>query len=303
MKDKKLVSYCVFTYNQEKYIEASIRGALKQSYSPLEIIISDDCSSDSTYALIHKTIESYDGPHRIIVNRNETNLGIGGHVSNICYSIANGDYLILIGGDDISVEKHVEQAVESIEKYPSVSMVDFNAEIINEKGNVIREIELDFDTKKFSLDDYIHMRKIQHFAPGRIFKRDLIDSFNPISRNCPTEDTVFVLRSLLIGGFMRMNLPLVKYRRHSSNTSSADGLSQLSNFAIVSQFISDVLYLFNSNILNEKLSTLLLKRLYLELKIRDLKFSKSRNRVIAKGKQIYVEILRLKFLLENYFLL
>ena len=47
--ERPLVSFCIVTYNQEKYIRAAIEGALKQTYSPMEIIISDDCSTDGTY--------------------------------------------------------------------------------------------------------------------------------------------------------------------------------------------------------------------------------------------------------------
>jgi glycosyltransferase involved in cell wall biosynthesis len=44
-----LVSLCIFTYNQEKYIREAVEGALSQDYPNLEIIISDDNSTDSTY--------------------------------------------------------------------------------------------------------------------------------------------------------------------------------------------------------------------------------------------------------------
>ena len=49
--EKKLVSYCLFAFNQEKYINEAIKGALNQTYSPLEIIISDDCSTDLTFQI------------------------------------------------------------------------------------------------------------------------------------------------------------------------------------------------------------------------------------------------------------
>ena len=44
-----LVSFCILTYNQEKFIEDAIKGALSQEYDNLEIIISDDGSTDRTY--------------------------------------------------------------------------------------------------------------------------------------------------------------------------------------------------------------------------------------------------------------
>ena len=51
---KPLVSYCLFTYKQERYISKSVDAALAQTYSPLEIIISDDGSDQETSAVVNK---------------------------------------------------------------------------------------------------------------------------------------------------------------------------------------------------------------------------------------------------------
>ena len=52
--NKPLISFLLLTYNQENYIQDAINGALAQTYSPLEIIISDDCSTDGTYKKIEE---------------------------------------------------------------------------------------------------------------------------------------------------------------------------------------------------------------------------------------------------------
>jgi glycosyltransferase involved in cell wall biosynthesis len=61
MQNKTLVSYCIFTYNQEQYIEECIRGALSQTYENLEIIISDDFSTDQTFKIIQRIQKEYGG--------------------------------------------------------------------------------------------------------------------------------------------------------------------------------------------------------------------------------------------------
>jgi len=296
MKDKKLVSYCLFAYNEENYIQASIHGALKQTYSPLEIIISDDCSTDSTYDIILKTIKSYNGPHKIIVNRNETNLGIGGHVSKICNSIANGEYLIIIGGDDISKEKHVEQAVDNFEKYPEVSLMDFSAEIIDEEGKEIRQVHLEYDYKKFTIDDYIRLKRIQSFAPGRILSKELIRKFNPISDNCPTEDSVFVFRSLLAGGFIRANLSLTQYRKHKYNISNSTGIRKIQHNKIIVQYIKDLIQFYEEDKISNDNFEILLKRLMLELQIRKINYTNNKKLI-----EILVKV-KIRYLKLTYFL-
>jgi glycosyltransferase involved in cell wall biosynthesis len=306
MKEKKLVSYCLFTYNQEKYIQASILGALNQSYSPLEIIISDDCSTDSTYAIIQKTIESYDGPHRIIVNRNETNLGIGGHVSKICNEIASGEYIVLLAGDDISKPNHVKIAYESMQKFPDIHMIDFCADIINSDSEIINESSVKYSFRKFELVDYLNLNHVESFGPGRIVKKEVFKDFGSISKTCPTEDSVMVLRSLLLGGFIRSNFKTVFYRKHDSNISNTSNISNLSNTAIISQYLTDLTHFYNNSLIGDQEFQTILKRILLEYKLRRYKYLNYSNIIKKLFKRLIIKVLEFNYLImkklfqENY---
>ncbi len=77
--DKPLVTFTLFAYNHEKYIrEKAVEGALAQTYTPLEIILSDDCSTDRTFEIIQEIAKSYTGKHQLVINRNKKNLGLAG---------------------------------------------------------------------------------------------------------------------------------------------------------------------------------------------------------------------------------
>ena len=82
-KNNPLVTVILFTFNQESYIAEAVESVLNQTYQTLEIIISDDCSSDATFDLIKELAEKISGPHSLRINRNTKNQGIGRHVSNI----------------------------------------------------------------------------------------------------------------------------------------------------------------------------------------------------------------------------
>ena len=69
------VTLGIFTYNQEKYIKQCILSAVALKYDNLEIIISDDCSTDNTFEVIQDTVSSIQTDHQIVINRNERNLG------------------------------------------------------------------------------------------------------------------------------------------------------------------------------------------------------------------------------------
>lgn len=302
MKKNKLVSYCLFTYNQEKYIEKCLSSALAQTYSPLEIIVSDDFSSDNTFEIVKKIKREYEGPHKIIINRNEKNLGIGPHVSKIIYDLSKGEYCVLIGGDDISKKNHVATAVAYIEgKFKDFNMLDFNANIIDSNGDFIKKIKLNYDYKQVKLVDFLKANKLESFAPGRIIKRNFFKSFDPISNNCPTEDVVLVLRSLLAGGFIRINEVLVNYRRHEANISSKENIAKFSNLAIIAQFAKDIIHLFNKNEINEKLTILLFQRIKLEYKLRNIQFSDKWYNKNVRIKLLIVKLYKFIFRIKFFF--
>jgi glycosyltransferase involved in cell wall biosynthesis len=106
--DRPLMSLLLFAYRQERYIEAAMRSALAQTYQPLEIIVSDDCSPDGTYAVMERIAAEYRGPHRLRINRNPVNLGMGAHYQHVL-GMAEGRYLVLAAGDDISEPSRVEE--------------------------------------------------------------------------------------------------------------------------------------------------------------------------------------------------
>jgi glycosyltransferase involved in cell wall biosynthesis len=90
--DLPLVSFVLIAYNQEQFIAEAIQGAFAQTYSPLEIILSDDCSRDGTFRIMEEMANAYHGPHTVILNRNPKNLGIGGHVNRVM-ELAQGEWI------------------------------------------------------------------------------------------------------------------------------------------------------------------------------------------------------------------
>lgn len=277
MEKSKLVSYCLFAYNQENFIEAAVKSALAQTYSPLEIIISEDASTDKTFEIISNLINEYTGPHKIILNSNQSNLGLGQHFSKVVNTMSSGEYIVVLAGDDSSLPTHVEKAIGYIDKHPNLAMVDFYAENMDENGVSLYTTTLDFKEQYFYLNDYLSFQGIKSFAPGRIFRRGLMTNFEPINKDCPTEDSVLVLRSLLYGGFLRVNEKLVFYRQHTNNISKS--LSGLSNQSIIDQYQKDVDYLFRQQKINLKDKNILLKRINLELKLRIFKYVNYKNKL------------------------
>src|SRR5690606_870089 len=62
---RPLVTFAVLAYQQEDLIRQAIEAAFAQTYSPLEIILSDDGSGDRTFEVIERMAAAYDGPHSV----------------------------------------------------------------------------------------------------------------------------------------------------------------------------------------------------------------------------------------------
>src|SRR6186713_3622158 len=94
-------SLLLLAYNQERYAEEAARSCLAQDSEPLEIVFSDDASSDRTHEILRSVAAAYRGPHRVVVRRNETNLGITGHYNRLVDE-SSGELLITAAADDTS---------------------------------------------------------------------------------------------------------------------------------------------------------------------------------------------------------
>lgn len=106
-----VVTFALLTFNQESYVEDAIRGAFGQDYPLLEIIISDDCSTDSTFDRVNEIARSYKGPHEIKVRKSSSNKGTLLHVLEVA-AIAKGSLLLLAAGDDVSKPDRTSRLVE-----------------------------------------------------------------------------------------------------------------------------------------------------------------------------------------------
>jgi len=211
-----LVTLALFSYNQEPFIEEAIEGALSQTYSPLEIILSDDCSSDATFEIMCSMAANYDGPHRVVTNRNSTNLGIAGHI-NYVMEISEGELIVGAAGDDISLPERTATLASVWEKHgrPLASLYS-SYEVVDDSGALIGLEKFESEHQKNDSLNRIDGKQLV-VGPSHAWSRILFERFGDIEFDAVNEDVVIQFRASLLGGIIVVPETLIKYRLHGKN--------------------------------------------------------------------------------------
>ena len=217
------VTFVLFAYNQEQFIREAVSSALMQDYESLNIIISDDFSSDTTFEIIKSMVDRYIGPHKIILNRNETNLGGYGfcaHVNKV-FELVQDDLIIIAAGDDISLPERTSVIVDAwlAAGKPSGSLhsaVRTISTLPLKNDKVIRG--------RATFDDLSIRRAIRTGVVGLLgcshaITRDIFTGFGRLPDSIVFEDRALAFRSFLAGKIIYCDRVLVRYRIHTENLS------------------------------------------------------------------------------------
>ena len=206
-----LVTFAIFAYNQERYIRAAVEGAFAQTYQPLEIILSDDFSIDSTYKIMEEMAAAHRGPHAVRLRRNERNLGWAGHI-NAVIGEASGDLIAWAAGDDISLPERVSllaaPMIEDIDVVGSYSAF-INIDIL---GNKIGRSRTPPNNDKLTIEKLINEKQLGAFSQTHVFRKTVFEKFGPLNLWLTNEGLPMTFRELCLGKIAFVDEPTVLYR-------------------------------------------------------------------------------------------
>ena len=210
--DRPLVTLFVMAYNQERHVRAAIEGAFSQTYQPLEVVLSDDCSTDGTFTVMEQLAATYAGPHRVKLSRNARNLGLAGHVNRIV-EISRGALLVGNAGDDVSEPDRVERlAAIWQQSADSVMLLHSAATQIDEGGQELGPRQ----PAPVIIDDPSPLtiaRTGQNcIGATAAWNRELFSRFGPLPEHAAVEDGPMFFRAALLDGVRYVDAPLVRYR-------------------------------------------------------------------------------------------
>ena len=212
VNEPMLATFALAAYNQEKFIREAVEGAFAQTYSPLQIILSDDCSPDSTFEVMKAMARDYHGPHEILLNRNSKNLGIGDHINKL-FELTKGGVLIGAAGDDISLPNRTMETMRVFHEHPDTTSVVTGAQVFGFYSNYMEPYVID---RKQNLVEICWT-----LGPGlgcsTAYRTNVMTVFGPLHADVVCEDVPLLFRSLVLGRHRCIPMPLVLYRSHDDS--------------------------------------------------------------------------------------
>jgi len=214
--ERPLVSFFVVSYKQEEYTRVAVESAFAQTYSPLEIILSDDGSPDGTYEIMKTMAAEYHGPHKVIVNQNAPNRGLVGNVNELM-ALSSGEFVVKNDGDDISTPDRVEKLVTRWLESGKKAKLVFSATIsIDEAGKILSQHRTERALPDIMREKPTPLRIVKNDLHARgatlSWSRELYDKFGPMLESAIADDSILPFRAAVLGNIEYIDEPLVFHR-------------------------------------------------------------------------------------------
>ena len=215
---------CMPTWNAAAFVEPVLRSLDAQTYPDLQVLISDDASSDATAALCERFAR--DRP-RFTVHRQARNRGWIGNV-NWLLKHAEGEYLFFAFHDDPLEPSYVERLVAALEAAPDAVLAfsDITIDLRGGAQNLVTQWSFpDLDAVATARERLRVLTPMQGhwWIPNRgLFRRSAARSVGGMRRHLAGElsaDWPWLVHLSLLGSFVRVPEPLVRKVRRQEGLS------------------------------------------------------------------------------------
>jgi hypothetical protein len=221
-------------YNSEKFLAECIESVLNQTYKNIEIIAINDGSTDDSLKILNK----YSNKISIVSQENQ---GLS-YALNTGISKMTGKWLKWFSPDDILDSRAIEILVEETKQLPKNTIIYSNWQMINEKGEKLRDFSESNYNKLSNFDFNVRLLDSQQINVNTTLIPIFLIKTGCSIRNLDNQISIdydFFLRSGILYDtkFHLIEKILVKYRIHSNQLSHKKIISTLSHMEILKESI------------------------------------------------------------------
>ncbi|MBR0115666.1 MAG: glycosyltransferase family 2 protein [Prevotella sp.] len=214
-----LVSVVVPVHNTELYLQECIESLIKQTYRPLEIILVDDGSTDSSGNIC----DYYKGNTLIKIIHTKSQGMTEARVTG--FKQASGDYVTLVDADDFVAPSYVEHLLTCLLKYDVDISCCQSYNVYGKHNSYVTRTEMGlFDqkgikrilTSNYLFDVRSGIASVPHYIWSKLYKREILEQTLPIGIGLwGAEDAVTIFSSFLLSKSIYISKePLYYYRQH-----------------------------------------------------------------------------------------
>ena len=239
-----LVSILIPTYMQEASIDKAIARALMQNFESLEVVVIDDCSSDSTRDLCKKWLKD----PRFHYVRNDENIGRVGNYRKALYNIARGQWVLVLDGDDYLIAPNfIEKCFILMKQYEQSEIVFLQAghtvKYINSTKNDVEILpKIDADHMLMCGGDYLKfVFKTRFFTHlGILYNRKQAIKNNCYQLDISSSDMDSFMRLALEGDVVLINDTVGCWVQNGLNASSNLAINKVSENVVIFRDIANL---------------------------------------------------------------
>src|SRR5580704_12095752 len=224
-----LVSMIVLCYNQAQFVVETLESVKSQTYTPTQLIIVDDCSTDGSVAVIEQWLKDNEIDCTFI--RHQQNYSLCKTV-NDAVTAATGKYVSMVASDDIWLPDKIARQVQIMESQPqSVGVLYSDAFQMDEQGYPLPSMFIAAHRKlpEIPQGQILDVLLEGNFIPGMttLIRRSCYDQVGLYDENLPWEDWDMWMRLARHYSFLYSPTPSAKYRRHQNSLSQSDHAAML----------------------------------------------------------------------------
>jgi glycosyltransferase involved in cell wall biosynthesis len=216
------VTAILLSYNCADVVADAVRSVLSQDCEPMDVIVSDDASTDDTYEALRREVAEYAGPHQVRLRRRDTNSGSKSAHLNDVFPLASGRFVVSFDGDDVAERHRVRRILEVFRSDEQVTAVFSDYAYLNETGGAgqrrgVRHPPPGSDAGRW-------FARVDAFASGATLavRRDVVESFGPLDPAI-NEDVLLPFRASLLGDVCFVDEALVRVRRREASLTAHVG--------------------------------------------------------------------------------
>jgi glycosyltransferase involved in cell wall biosynthesis len=219
-----LVSMIVLSYNQSRFVLETLESVRAQTYKATQLIIVDDCSSDSSVATIDRWLNESAIDCTFI--RHRENQGICKSL-NDALAVATGKYISAVASDDVWLPNKIAQQVEMMESQPDhVGIVYSDAFQMDENGHPLADmfIAAHRTLPEMPQGQILNILLEGNFIPAMttLIRRSCYDKVGLYDENLPWEDWDMWMRLARHYSFIYSPTPSARYRYHKNSLTHSD---------------------------------------------------------------------------------